>query len=115
MPRHTRTTDPLRQDHHWWHRFKFSTQKFAVVLSVLAVVSGFGYVFLTNHTAQEGFAIKKLQQQISEVQASNQRLELRAADLRSLASVEATSTQLGLVPTDTFTYVAPTSGAVAAR
>lgn len=94
---------------------KLSTQKFAVLLSVFAVTAGFGYVFLTNHTAQEGFAIKTLQKQIGKLQADNQRLELRAADLRSLATVETTSAQLGLVPTDTFQYLAPTSGAVAVR
>ncbi len=115
MSRLRRTADPLRTDHHWWHRLKLSTQKFAVLLSVLAVASGFTYVFVTNTTAQEGFAIRSLQQKISDLQDANQKLELQAADLRSLTAVEQTSTQLGLVPAANFQYLAPTSGAVAAR
>lgn len=115
MSRQLRQHDLLRNEHHWWHRMKLSTQKFAVLLSALAVVAGFGYVGLTNHTAQVGFEIKGLQKQVSKLEASNQQLELRAADLRSLANVETTSTQLGLVPTDSFQYLAPAGGAVAVR
>lgn len=115
MRRPSRTSDPLRADHHWWHRLKLSTQKFAVLLSVLAVATGFTYVMVTNHTAQEGFAIRGLQQRITELQDENQQLELKAADLRSLSAVQQTSDQLGLVPATSFDYLAPTSGAVAAR
>lgn len=115
MSRYTRTTDPLRPGHHWWHRLKISTQKFAVLLSLGAIVSGFGYVLLTNRTAAQGFAIKTLQRDIAELQANNQKLELTAADLRSLTAVEATSTQLGLVPADSFQYLPASTGAVAVK
>lgn len=115
MTRQLHSNDPFRPDHHWWHRLKLSTQKFAVVMSVGAVVAGFGYVFLTNHTAQQGFAIKGLQREIATMAEKNQKLEIQAADLRSLSVVQATSTQLGLVPADNFQYLAPTSGAVAVR
>lgn len=115
MTSRNRNTNLLAPDFHWWHRFRLSTQKFAILLTAAAIASGFGYVFLTNHTAAQGFAIKGLQKQIADTQAANQRLELKAADLRSLSSVQATSTQLGLVPADSFQYLAPTSGAVAVR
>lgn len=115
MPRHQRSSDPLNPRSHWWHRFKLSTQKFAVLLSIGAGLAGFGYVFMTNHTATEGFAIKSLEKQIAQIQKDNQKLELQAADLRSLSAVDQTGVALGLVPTDTFDYLAPTAGAVAVR
>lgn len=115
MNRRTRQNDLLQPQGHWWHKLKLSTQKFAVVMSIGAVVTGFGYVFLTNQTAAQGFAIRGLQREIAKIEANNQRLELQAADLRSLSAVQTTSTQLGLVPADTFQYLAPTSGAVAVR
>lgn len=115
MTRRHRSNDFLQPEFHWWHKLKLSTQKFAVILTLGAVGTGFGYVFLTNHTAAQGFAIKNLQQHIAKLQADNQRLEIKTADLRSLASVEATSVQLGLVPADSFQYLPPTSGAVAVR
>lgn len=110
-----RQSDPLQHEFHWWHRWKLSTQKFAVVLTMLAVAAGFTYVFITNHTADQGFAIKSLENTIAGLQASNQKLQLQAANLRSLATVDQTSVALGLVPTDKFEYLAPTSGAVAVR
>ena len=115
MTRRPRSRDLLQPEHHWWHRLKLSTQKFAVILTLGAIITGFGYVFLTNRTAAQGFAIKNLQQHIAKLQADNQRLEIKAADLRSLAAVEATSVQLGLVPADGFQYLPPISGAVAVR
>lgn len=115
MARQLHTNDPFRPDRHWWHRLKLSTQKFAVVMSIGAIATGFGYVFLTNHTAQQGFAIKGLQREIAKIEANNQKMEIQAADLRSLSAVQASSTQLGLVPADSFQYLAPTSGAVAVR
>lgn len=115
MNRRSTSNDLLKPQSHWWHKFKISTQKFAVIISLAAVVTGFGYVFLTNQTAAQGFAIRGLQREIAKVEANNQRLELKAADLRSLSAVQTTSAQLGLVPADTFQYLAPTSGAVAVR
>lgn len=115
MTRRHRSNDLLQPDTHWWHRWKLSTQKFAILLSIAAVITGFGYVFLTNHTAAQGFAIRGLQRDIVRLEADNQKLELKAADLRSLSSVQATSAQLGLVPADNFQYLAPTTGAVAVR
>lgn len=115
MSRFLRHTDPLQPTPRWWHRWKLSTQKFAILLSAGAIVAGFGYVFLTNHTASQGFAIKNLERDIAQLQAKNQKLELQAADLRSLSVVEATSAQLGLIPADGFRYLPPTTGVVAAR
>ncbi len=115
MTRRLRSNDPLRPDYHWWHRFKLSTQKFAILLAIGAVLSGFGYVSLTNHTAAQGFAIKGLQRDMARLQNENQKLELHAADLQSLSAVSVTSTQLGLVPADSFQYLPPTTGAVAVR
>ena len=115
MARKLNSREILSPERHWWHAMKLSTQKFAILVSIGAVATGFGYVFMTNQTAQEGFAIKGLQQQIAKTQADNQKLELKSADLQALAAVQASSTQLGMVSADTFQYLAPTGGAVAAR
>jgi cell division protein FtsB len=104
----------LQPAHHWWHRWKISTQKFAVVLTLAAFLSGLSYVLLTNRTAAEGFAIEKLQTDLAQLQKANEQLELRAADLRALAAVDQSSQQLGLEPVDKFEYL-PAAGPVASR
>lgn len=109
------TEDPLRSTAHWWHRLKLSTQKFAVLLSISAFVAGFGYVMLTNATASEGFAIKDLQTTRDKIQADNQQLDIKAADLRALSAVQRSTASLGLQPADQVTYLTSTSGPVALK
>lgn len=105
--------DPGRAPRYWWHRLRLSTQKFAVILAMGAFLSGFSYVLLTNRTAAEGFAIKKLQQQLDELTISNEKLELTAADFRSLAVIRQAGATLALEPADQFEYLPPPPGAVA--
>ncbi len=108
-----RQSDTLQPAAHWWHRYKISTQKFAVVLSIGACVSVFGYVFLTNQTATQGFAIKDLQRSITQLQDENQKLELQTADLRSLSVVAQSSDAFTLEAADDFQVLTATGGSVA--
>lgn len=110
-----RRSDLLEPTHHVWHRWRLSTQKFAVMLSVAAFLSGFGYVLLTNSTAAEGFAIKGLQQQVATLQTQNEKLQLQAADIQTLASVERSTASIGLAATDRFETLPATTGAVAVK
>lgn len=84
-----------------------------MVLSITAVISGFAYVFMTNGTAKSGFAIKDMQQQVDELMAANEKMELRAADLRSLAAIERNSLAFNLETTDKYEYLPTSGGAVA--
>ncbi len=115
MRRLRQSDDMLQPTEHWWHRFKLSTQKFAVLLTVGAFLAGFGYVMLTNRTASEGFAIKDLQRQLDRIEADNQKLDVQAADLRALSVVQRSTETMGLQPTDTVTYLTPTGGPVALK
>jgi len=107
------SSNPLDQQHHWWHRLHLSSQKFAVVLTLAAFVTGFGYVLLTNTTAAEGLAIQKLQDDIVAMQAENEKLQLKAADLQSLSVADEASASLDLQPVQAFQVLAPTDGPVA--
>lgn len=115
MRRPARTEDPLRNQGHWWHRFKLSTQKFAIVLTVGAFAAGFGYVMMTNSTAAEGFAIKDLQKQLDQLEVQNQKLDLQAADLRALSAVDRSTAHLDLQPADHVDYLTSTDGSVAIK
>lgn len=110
-----RTATPLNAPTRPWHRWKVSTQKLAVALSVMAAISGFGYVMLTNSTAAQGFAIKKLERQITAIKAANEKLALQTTAVQTLATVKAQSAQFKLQPTESFTTLAPATGPVAVR
>lgn len=113
MSRSVQSLDPAQFPQYWWHRWQLSTQKFAMILTATAFATGFLYVMLTNQTAAEGFAIKGLQNKLDALAASNQKLELRAADLRSLSVIDQASSNLALTPTDHYEYLTPPPGAVA--
>lgn len=110
-----RQTSLLEQPTHWWHHWHISTQKLAVVLCALAAVTGFGYVMLTNSTAAQGFAIKGLEKQIAELKGQNEKLELQADSVRTLATVQAGSVQFNLQPTDRFDVLASGTDRVAVK
>ncbi len=112
MTRRQTQNNPLNQAPRWWHRLKVSTQKLAVLVSLSATLSGFGYVLLTNQTAAQGFAIDDLEHELATVRASNEKLELEAADLRALGAVRLTSQTLNLETANGFEYL-PAAGPVA--
>lgn len=107
------TRNPLVTASHWWHRLHLSSQKFAVVLTISAFVTGLAYVMMTNSTAANGFAMEKLQRQLSTLQADNEKLQLQAADLRSLSTADRAGQALKLKPTTTFEVLPTSTGAVA--
>ncbi|MBI3573259.1 MAG: hypothetical protein HY092_03615 [Candidatus Kerfeldbacteria bacterium] len=115
MSRHAALTDRLAPTSYWWHRLHLSTQKFAVLLTLSAFAAGFGYVLLTNNTAALGFQIRDLQKNISHLQASNQKLQLQAADLRSLSLAQQAGQTLQLQPTDRVEYLPVATGTVAVK
>jgi cell division protein FtsL len=96
-------------------KIQASSQRLAILLTITAFISGFGYVMLTNTTASEGLAIRKLQVQITDLKSDNEKLQLTAADMRSLSIADAASEQLELQPVDTFQVVPADGGSVARR
>jgi hypothetical protein len=80
-----------------------------------AACVGFGllYVSQVNSVATSGIAMKDLEQQIRELERANQDLELQAASLRSLSTVEQTSKELDLVARAPIEYLPAVSDTVA--
>ncbi len=113
MRRTVRPNSLTNAERHWWHRLHLSTQKFAAVLVFTAFGLGFTYVWLTNQTAAQGFAIDELQQQMDGLQAQNEKLELQAADLRALSAVQVATEGLALEAANGFEVLRPVGGPVA--
>jgi len=107
--------NPLTQDNHWWHRLKLSSQKFAVLVTISAFVTGFAYVAVTNASTVHGFAIEKLQRQLDDLKSGNEKLQIEAAELRSLSAADSAGHSLGLKPAQNFDVIPSTGGAVAVR
>lgn len=86
-----------------------------LLLLGLVVAAGFSYLYLINLTATGGFNIKGAENEIEQLLKDNKELELRAAELQSLVTIEAASASLDLVATTQIEYLPAVGAAVAVR
>lgn len=75
---------------------------FWVLFLILAL--GAAYLFSVNDTATKGYQIRGLEKQLVELKEANKRLELEAASLKSIQSIEAQARTLNLVPSGGVNY-----------
>lgn len=83
-----------------------------VSLIILSLISLF-YLAQANQIATKGYEIKKLENRLNDLQASNHKLELRSAELQAVSSVEAESKQLNMVPIQKMIYISGSGTAMA--
>lgn len=84
-----------------------------VIVIVLLIILGTAYLVQINQTATSGFAVKDMNQKISQLEEQHQKLELEIADLQSLQNIQSASDRLQLVSHTKLDYIQPTDGAVA--
>lgn len=83
-----------------------------LVLLLLVVVGGM-YLWETNRVAATGFALDDLRDQQSALIEQNRKLEIETAGLRSLATVQTSAADQGLVETQEVQYLVPVASVVA--
>ncbi len=91
------------------------TAPLQIILLAVIVFATLSYLFYINQTATGGFDIKGLEQQITSLEKENKQLELRAAELQSLTTIEQASQNLELVSTSYVEYLPAVGTAVAQR
>jgi len=69
------------------------------------VIFGVLYVFQANSLSTKGYEIKQLEQQQAELLESLKRLELEAAELKSIESIETEMKTLNMVPVPGVNYM----------
>jgi len=80
------------------------SSNFGYVLAGLLIVASIFYLIETNSISTKGYEIKKLDNRLLELRESNKRLELEAASLKSIQSIESQVRILNLVPNDAVGY-----------
>lgn len=84
-----------------------------IVVLGLVVVLGISYLVVVNTVATGGFALDDLRDRVSTLERENRQLELHAAELTSLTTIQAKVKDLQLVQNDTTEYLDAGAGAVA--
>jgi len=94
---------------------RFHTVGLNVLLLALLVFAGLSYLYYVNRTATGGFDIKGLENRIEVLQKDNKKLEIQAAQLQSLTTLEGASQSLQMVATTAIEYLPAVSSAVAIK
>lgn len=91
------------------------TKPVAMILGLLVVLFGAGYLVQINVASSKGYQIRSLENQISELKEEREQLELKVAQEQSVQAVESKVQAMGMVPTPKVEYVAVTAPTVAQR
>ncbi len=86
-----------------------------VLLMVCTVALGVGYVVLNNTSSTKGFAIRALEQRVTDLEERNKALNLEAVTAQSLKDIESKVSNLGFVPVTQVDYLTVSDGAVAVK
>jgi hypothetical protein len=106
-----------RRQHHHARKAAFRLPRGAGAIALGVLVVGFfvGYLVQVNATSSKGFQIRTLQNRISELKETGDKMELKVAQEQSVASVEQKVQAMGMVPAQQVQYVAAPSDGVAMR
>ena len=97
------------------HNFRIGPVSLCFVsLTILCLVSLF-YLAQSNQIATKGYEISTLEKKLEETDESNRRLELRAAELQAVKSVEQSAQHLNMVPIEKMVYLSSGSTAMAMK
>jgi cell division protein FtsL len=81
------------------------TQVVNTALLVGLVLLGFGYLFIINSLGTKGYEIRKVEQQIANLEAQKNSLQLDASNLQSIDKIQSNAQQLNFVPSTNVTYI----------
>lgn len=96
-------------------RIRLGDSGLRILLLALIIVVGFSYLYYINGTATGGFDIKGIENQIEETSKQNKHLEIRSAEMQSLAVIEEASQGLEMVPTSYIEYLPAVGSVIAVR
>jgi len=86
-----------------------------VLLMVCIAALGVGYVVMNNTSSTKGFAIRALEQRVSDLEERNKALNLDTVTAQSLKDIEVRVSNLGFVPVTKVDYLTVGDGAVAVK
>lgn len=74
-------------------------------LVVLVCATGVFYIFEVNNLATKGYEIDKLEKQLNNLQKENERLQIEAAELKSMYRIEEKTKELNMVVPKDVSYM----------
>lgn len=75
------------------------------MLGFLICVIGVAYIFQVNRVATMGYEIRKQENQIEELKQQNERLKIKAAELKSIYNIETGKAEMEMLKPTEVSYV----------
>ena len=82
-----------------------TVQRLNLAILAAILILGLVYLFVINSMGTKGFAIKKLEQQLNQLEAEQKTLQIQSSDLQSINKLGAEAQKLNFVPTTNVTYI----------
>jgi cell division protein FtsL len=74
-------------------------------LVVLVCATGVFYIFEVNNMATKGYEIDKLEKQLNDLKKENERLQIEAAELKSMYKIEEKTKELNMIAPKGVSYL----------
>ncbi|MFH1598011.1 MAG: hypothetical protein ABIB97_02985 [Patescibacteria group bacterium] len=96
---------------------KFSVNANMLRLMIVSTVLALGIFYLveTNQVSTRGFELRNLQDKVDELNVQNEKLEVEAAEMKSMQRIEELSQELNLISGGPVLYLNTASAEVAAK
>lgn len=75
-----------------------------LLLIAILLLSG-AYLFFVNSIGTKGYEIKKLEQQLGQLEFQQKKLQVQASDLQSITAIQQQAQKLNFVPAQNPTYL----------
>lgn len=85
--------------------FKFGPVMMALTIVVLVCVLSLFFLVQVFQSSTTGYEVSDLQDQVGELKEQNKKLEIQAAELKSLQGVEGSVEEMNMVDVDNIVYV----------
>lgn len=101
----------------WWLKMEMLSQKLPVRIALAGgmIAAAFLYVFQTNNVTASSYTVGQLNRDIKNLETENRQLEVKLAEIQSIARLSSELQGLGYVPVDTVEYAAVNTAVVAKR
>ncbi|MBX4191838.1 MAG: hypothetical protein KW804_03500 [Candidatus Doudnabacteria bacterium] len=82
-----------------------STYRLNLAIVSSTLILGLAYLFMINSLSTKGYEIKKLDEQLREMEAGQKSLQMQAADLQSINRIQTEAQKLNYVPVNQAAYL----------
>lgn len=84
---------------------KISLMAWSLILAMAIIFSGAFYLFQVNSIATQGFEIKKIENNIQDVERENKKLKIKEIELKSMQNIEKATQEFNLISPKDISYV----------